>query len=116
MGAGRGFLLISGTPSCLCDSGQTTTGVTPGKQAISRVWQLPICRLPRPLCCLLCNVPPLRSEFPCFDDDLSGTASAVLAGILASLPKLGGKLGDQTYMFVGERLEQPNAGDPRLIA
>ena len=40
----------------------------------------------------------------------------MLAGILASLPKLGGKLGDQTYMFVGERLEQPNAGDPRLIA
>ena len=51
----------------------------------------------------------------------------MLAGILASLPKLGGKLGDQTYMFVGERgdqtymfvgesLKQPTALDSCLSA
>ena len=44
---------------------------------------------------------PSRSEFPCFDDDLSGTAAAVLAGVLASLPKIGGKLADQTFLFSG---------------
>jgi len=43
-----------------------------------------------------------RTEFPCFNDDMSGTAAAVLAGVLAALPKTGGRLGDHTFMFSGE--------------
>mmetsp|Transcript_19147 Transcript_19147/g.53619 ORF Transcript_19147/g.53619 Transcript_19147/m.53619 type:complete len:624 (+) Transcript_19147:96-1967(+) len=43
-----------------------------------------------------------RTEFPCYNDDMSGSAATVLAGILAALPKIGGRLGDHVYMFSGE--------------
>ncbi|KAG2486157.1 hypothetical protein HYH03_015121 [Edaphochlamys debaryana] len=43
-----------------------------------------------------------RTEFPCFNDDMSGTAAAVLAGVLAALPKTGGRLSDHRILFVGE--------------
>ena len=52
----------------------------------------------------LCNYALLRrTEFPCFSDEMLGTASAVLAGILASLLKTGGRLADHTFMFSGKR-------------
>ncbi|KAG2437633.1 hypothetical protein HYH02_011272 [Chlamydomonas schloesseri] len=43
-----------------------------------------------------------RTEFPCFNDDMSGTAAAVLAGVLAALPRTGGRLADHRIVFVGE--------------
>lgn len=33
-----------------------------------------------------------------------GTASAVLAGVLAALPCTGGRLSDHTFVFAGERM------------
>eukprot|EP00967_Tisochrysis_lutea_P074213 scaffold99588_cov21-Tisochrysis_lutea.AAC.1 len=33
---------------------------------------------------------------------MSGSAATVLAGILAALPKIGGRLGDHVYMFSGK--------------
>lgn len=43
-----------------------------------------------------------RTEFPCFNDDMSGTAAAVLAGVLASLGRTGGKLSDHTFILSGK--------------
>nr|BAU61574.1 NADP-dependent malic enzyme [Gonium pectorale] len=43
-----------------------------------------------------------RTEFPCFNDDMSGTAAAVLAGVMAALPKTGGRLQDHRILFAGE--------------
>jgi len=43
-----------------------------------------------------------RTEFPCFNDDMSGVGASVLAGVMAALPKMGGRLGDQTFLFSGE--------------
>lgn len=42
-----------------------------------------------------------RTEFPCFDDDISGTSGAVLASVLAAIPKTGGRLADHTFLFSG---------------
>ncbi|KAL6586240.1 hypothetical protein OROMI_002884 [Orobanche minor] len=36
-----------------------------------------------------------------FNDDIQGTASVVLSGIVASLKLLGGTLGDHTFLFLG---------------
>lgn len=36
-----------------------------------------------------------------YNDDIQGTAAAMLAGLIASLPIVGGSLADQTYMFAG---------------
>ena len=46
-----------------------------------------------------------RTEFPCFNDDMSGTAAAVLAGVLAALPRTGGRLADHRIVFVGGCVE-----------
>ncbi|GIL57212.1 hypothetical protein Vafri_12415 [Volvox africanus] len=43
-----------------------------------------------------------RTEFPCFNDDMAGVAAAVLAGIMAALPRTGGRLSDHRIIFVGE--------------
>ncbi|GFR43162.1 hypothetical protein Agub_g4211, partial [Astrephomene gubernaculifera] len=43
-----------------------------------------------------------RTEFPAFNDDMTGLAAAVLAGIMAALPKTGGRLADHRIVFVGE--------------
>ncbi len=50
-----------------------------------------------------------RSEFPCFNDDVSGAAAAVLAGVMAGLRaggggegRPGGRLAEQRFVFVGE--------------
>ena len=50
------------------------------------------------------HLPPLPPypQFPCFDDDMMGTAAGVLAGVLAALPKTGGKLDDHTFVLSGE--------------
>jgi hypothetical protein len=42
-----------------------------------------------------------RTEFPCYNDDMSGSAATVLACIIAALPKIGGRLGDHVYLFSG---------------
>ncbi|KAK9818384.1 hypothetical protein WJX72_011776 [[Myrmecia] bisecta] len=43
-----------------------------------------------------------RGTFPCFSDDVQGTAAVVLAGIKAAQPLTGKSLDEHTYLFVGE--------------
>ncbi|XP_071701473.1 NADP-dependent malic enzyme-like [Rutidosis leptorrhynchoides] len=42
-----------------------------------------------------------RTSHLVFNDDIQGTASVVLAGLVASLKLLGGSLADHTFMFLG---------------
>eukprot|EP00798_Chlamydomonas_sp_ICE-L_P018130 gene18125-24570_t len=43
-----------------------------------------------------------RTEFPCFNDDMTGIATAVLASILGAWPKTGTQLGDHIFLFSGD--------------
>lgn len=43
-----------------------------------------------------------RTDFPCYNDDLQGLPTAVLAAILGSLPKAGGSLADHTVLLAGD--------------
>jgi malate dehydrogenase (oxaloacetate-decarboxylating)(NADP+) len=43
----------------------------------------------------------LRNRMPCFDDDIQGTASVALSGVLTSLLLTGGKLCDKKFLFLG---------------
>jgi malate dehydrogenase (oxaloacetate-decarboxylating)(NADP+) len=42
-----------------------------------------------------------RDRVCCFNDDIQGTGAAVLAGILSALRITGGKLREQTFLFLG---------------
>jgi malate dehydrogenase (oxaloacetate-decarboxylating)(NADP+) len=42
-----------------------------------------------------------RDRICCFNDDIQGTGAAVLAGILSALHITGGKLREQTFLFLG---------------
>jgi malate dehydrogenase (oxaloacetate-decarboxylating) len=42
-----------------------------------------------------------RERIPSFNDDIQGTAGVALAGILASIRRLGGTIGDRRLVFVG---------------
>ena len=42
-----------------------------------------------------------RGETCAFNDDIQGTAAAMLGGIIAAMPLLKGGLGDQTFLFAG---------------
>lgn len=43
-----------------------------------------------------------RGELMCYSDELQGTATTVLAGVLGALPAMKGSLGDQTIVISGE--------------
>jgi hypothetical protein len=42
-----------------------------------------------------------RGDACAFNDDIQGTAAAMLGGILAAMPLLRGGLGEQTFLFAG---------------
>jgi len=42
-----------------------------------------------------------RGHALCFNDDVQGTSAAMLGGLMAALPEIGGKLKDHTYLFAG---------------
>lgn len=42
-----------------------------------------------------------RHRLCLFDDDIQGTGSVVLAGMLAALPEMGGKLSEKRFLFLG---------------